>query len=414
MGPRRGGSSSSVGFLVAVLVIGCTPNRSFTPSLDASPGIVAPPPTTSSTTPPSPPTSSASASAVPIGPSPAWIERSLNEESGYVAGLAATGETDSLSFHALVSEEEVLDGGWDAEVYIRSRDAGQTWGERRLIRGTDSKIATAGRHIYVASYAYDCGGVGVVRNTDDGRAAAWSAPSCLTRNTDLNSEWAPEIAATGNRVYVTSVDQKTSDVVVWSSQDHARTWKRKVLGKAGLDDCCIGPLKVAAADALVAVAWTDGAVTKTRISSDGGTNWGGATNLPIRSLISASARDSRLSFGGTGSDWSNWASILSEGRWESVQVLSSKMLSDSVPDVGVVVLGPDGRLGVLHCEGSALDGMDDPVWVGSGDGGVMWGDPERLLGGCVDVPAMVWSADGMIAALIEGDDFESPVLAVRP
>lgn len=407
-----GARSSSVGLLVVALTIGCTPNTSFAPSIDsASPRLTAPSPTSTLA---GPPTTSASRSAVPIGPSPAWVDRSLKEESGFVAGLAATTQAGSLSFHALVSEEEVLDDGLDAEVYLRTRDEGRTWGERRLIRGTDSKIATAGQHVYVATYAYECGGVGVLRNNDDGRAAAWSVPSCLTRNRDLDSEWAPEITATASDVYVTSVDQETNDVAVWVSHDSARTWTRQVLGKASLDGCCIGPLKVAATNDLVAVTWTDGGVTMTRISSDGGSEWGGVTRLSIGYPTSASARDSRLAFGGAGPTGSSWASILSEGQWESVEVPSPQMRSDIVPDASSIALGPEMRFGVLYCESAASDGPNDPVWVAAVDGApdVNWGTPERLPGGCVDFPAVVWTDDGILATLIQGDE-ESPVLAVR-
>ena len=292
MGPRRGASSSSVGFLVVVLVVGCTPNRSFAPS-DASPGIVAPSSTKSSTTPPSPPTTSASASTIPTGPSAAWIGRSVDEGSGYAAGLAATGQTGSLFFHVLVSEEEVLDNGLDAEVYLRSRDAGRTWGERRVIRDRiqdrDGGPARLCRWLRIPMWWYRCGAKRR-RRSHPGlvRAVVSDAKRGLELGVGSRDRCRRE-----PRVRDFGRPRDERDVVVWSSHDHARTWNRNVLGNAGLDDCCTGPLKVTASDALVAVAWTDAGVTMTSISSNGGRDWGEATRLSIGSPTSASARGLR-------------------------------------------------------------------------------------------------------------------------
>ena len=334
------------------------------------------------------------------GSGSAWTIRPVPEyttSGGGAIARSVAGNADYLHVVAANLEEAWVNYD-DASVYLRTADEGLTWDQELMIGGAEPTVAAAGRHVYVAFQAYSCGGgVGVMRNGDHGRRAAWSTVSCLTRDRDINSMWAPAIAATGSLVYVTSIDPATGRAVVWSSRDHGRTWAKQRLGSSDAEGW---PPNVAATGAIAAVAWTNDGVARVRMTLNEGRDWGSPTRLATGSVTGTSAGGTRLAFSGIDG--------ACDGEADEGGIAWGKTWTDSGPWVDLkipgparscmsswgaaVVLGPGQELGLA----SYLDAESDRmVWRSSPDNGITWGSPEPFPGGGEKL-SLVWSDNGRI------------------
>jgi hypothetical protein len=411
----RAGAGCVVAAAVTVVIAACSPNPTQSPPASASlassvaAGTLVP----SGSPPPSVPT------PVPVASMGAWIVRPvLDYTTSGGADLASTVSGKTQFIHVVVSNlEEGMEGGFDASVYFRTRNAGLGWEDRLLIGGMSPRIAAAGANVYVAFEAYGCqGGAGVLRNSDHGRRGTWAPLTCVTRNQAMGSEDAPAIAATGSLVYVASIDEGTGRVAIGISRDRGRTWRRVDLGPARPDGSgIVGAVAVAATGRLAAVAWSDRGATFTRVSLDAGVHWGASSALPGR-VASASARGSRLAFGGAADDGSSsvfmWAA---RDGWGEIAVPAIPPTSPAEPRTATVALGAGTSVAVTHavCHSTDWAGVEgDTWWATSPDGGVTW-KPLEPLPVCAGDAPIVWGADGRAFLLVPGEE-EGYALAVHP
>ncbi len=209
------------------------------------------------------------------GSGTAWIEHDVPEYTAIVGGSAAiTVDGTTTYIHALTPLEDAL-AGEDASAYDRSGSDGKRWGQSLLLEGTSARVAGAGSYVYLVMDAYRCGGTGFMRNADHGRRKAWSPVQCLTRNLDLHSMNAPEVAATGSSVFVAGVVPRPKRVLLLVSRNHGSTWRSIPLGRAR-----DGEARVAASGRMAVVAWPDRDTVWATVSTDGGRTWRAAVRSP--------------------------------------------------------------------------------------------------------------------------------------
>ena len=320
-----------------------------------------------------------------------WIDRRVpTVVTAGGAELGRTVDSDRTYLHAVVANEEDACGTsadvQDGSVYLRTGSDGRNWGQRRRICGIDARVVAAGRHVYVAVEARRCGyGVGILRNNDHGRRAAWSSLGCLSRTP--NDMGRPGLGATGRFVYVGSANGRTGRVGVHISRDHGRNWNWVGLGWAYDDGEPGGDVAVAATGRSVAVAWTTRGVTRVRVSRDTGRHWARAVRLPA-GLTSASGRGARLALSGyDDAHRTAWVRVWSTGSGWHGSV--SPPGADGRP---LVALRGTSSLAVVSCARDATTDTWSPTWVTSPDDGLVWGTPELIPGTCAE--AFVWGPGG--------------------
>jgi hypothetical protein len=351
---------------------------------------------------PTPPTTQALA--------PAWVEHDLDADTtAGGADLAATVDGETTFVHVVASNlEEAWENGDDASVYLRTANEGRKWGKQLMIGGGSPRIATAGRRVYVAFAAYQCGGgIGVLRNGDHGLRRAWSDVTCLTRDQGGMSSLA--IAATRDRVYVASADDATGRVAVRVSDDRGRTWRRVRLGVAHInEDEEVGPVEVAANGSMAAVAWSDDGVVVARVSTDSGRHWRPVANVAPGSVHSASAHGSRVALAGFDGEGSPWVRVsTAAGDWRAIAIPEAGTRSMSDSWVAEVALGPGSGMALVTCAGG------DARWATSADDGATWEEPQRVRD-CPDEMSMLWTADGRAVLLHSDGDEVQYALAAGP
>jgi hypothetical protein len=357
------------------------------PASDGAPTATALGPAASSVPPtffPSEAPSSAPSTAPPKGLT--WTSRGIPEfttEGG--AGIAGTIDGATRYTHVVVSNlEEACCGGLDASVYDRTADDGASWGQRLLLRGVEPTVAGADGHVYVALEAYECRlGLGILTNDVHGRRGRWSATNCLTTDGELDSEWAPAIAATGSSVYVAAIDARTKRARVWTSSDNGRSWTDSALGPARPDaaGCCLGPVRVGATSEHVLVAWSDQGRVVTRISDDGGRTWAETTKLASGRVSGAAGASGHLAVAGTGSDRTAWIRAWSQqGGWLTVPLPTDGPASETPTGAAVAMnLDPAGALTYFACWLVGTDSTELRLSTASADG-LDWSTPEPAPG----------------------------------
>jgi hypothetical protein len=389
MGTTRAGQRST-GVLVAALAFAACQTTPL-PASDAAPTATATGAAASSvpsTFFPSEAPSSAPSAAPPRGLT--WTSRGIPEfttEGG--AGIAGTIDGATRYTHVVVSNlEEACCGGLDASVYDRTADDGASWGQRLLLRGIEPTVAAADGHVYVTLEAYECrSGIGILTNDAHGRRGRWSATNCLTTDGELDSEWAPAIAATGSSVYVAAIDARTKRARVWTSSDNGRSWTDSALGPARPDaaGCCLGPVRVGATSEHVLVAWSDEAKVVARISHDAGRSWEAATALAPGVVSTAAAAGARLAVTGTRTDQGAWIRAWSQqGGWVTVPLPTDGPASETPTGAAVAMnLDPAGALTYFACWLVGTDGTELRLSTASADG-LDWSTPEPAPGCAVE------------------------------
>ncbi len=132
-------------------------------------------------------------------------------------------------------------------------------------------------------------------STNNGAGGSWRSPVRLTSAT--GRAWTPLVAAAGSRAYFAYTDSNTGDIRLLITANRGVTWRNVKVGsttrKGG--NGYAGFPTVAATGSTVIVAWaaTDAIQIRSRISTDGGSTWGGsqvlasaATYVPDAAAIS--------------------------------------------------------------------------------------------------------------------------------
>jgi hypothetical protein len=308
--------------------------------------------------------------------------------------------------------------------FARSSNGGATWSAPFLINDSsevlgEPRVAASGNDVWVAFVRRytdpDTGSPGraiVVRHNDGhGSASAWGPRVRLT--TKDGNVRAPSIAVAGSSVYLAFSDLRTDTTRVLYSHNNGGTWTSITVGTGYEEDFEGVPVQVpmiAAAGENVVVAWlAAGNVATARVSTDGGDHWSDEVAVG-QGLSSAAARVGRLAVAGTKEGGIAWVRIWNDNAWGPEREVPSVMLGpETASAVNVdVALQSDRRVGVafsaqVDVDEETADTWEEITWVGSGDDGASWNDPQRVSRAGseteaydADRPSAIWLKSGRL------------------
>jgi hypothetical protein len=344
----------------------------------------------------------------------------------YTTGGTYTNDTQCSSNNACLSN-----------YYQRSADGGKTFGAPTQLprpantpteRGT---LAVTGKTLIVAEVTqglyYQGGGatfdvnapraVYVTRNTKHG-TGSWSNAVQLpgqsaSSRVDYVNAW-----ASGTNAYIVTTNVDTGDIWLWRSTDRGASWANPVpIGNTTFED--LAPISsggyvggfsglptIAASGSDVIVSWLDdpsGRVVS-RVSNDGGANWGAETQQVASGgadnsgYVQMDGRDTRVAVA-----WTTAAGAYLRIYDGSANTWGTTRTITTFPDAGVggslnvggegpmVALGPNAIVGVslsecnqltsgTGCSGNLTQGKarEQLVWWSSDDNGATWSAPTVL------------------------------------
>ena len=219
-------------------------------------------------------------------------------------------------------------------------------------------------------------------NTSNG-AGTWRSPLRLTSAT--GRAYAPAVAAAGSRAYIAYTDSNTGDVRVLITINRGLTWRNVRLGstsRKGTNGYAGFPT-VAATGSTVIVAWaaTDAIQIRSRISTNGGSTWGGSQVLTSAATYSpdATAIAGRLAVAWGTADGAA-VRVRSGGTWGPAREVG--LPDDGTPYASIaqptVVLNGTSRIGLSWVGCYAGCNASNVLWAETADNGASWYcDPGR-------------------------------------
>lgn len=226
-----------------------------------------------------------------------WYTRSTNYGKTWSSPRLVA---DGLDYH--VQSDIAVDGpnvhitwnsgAWESDIYtVRSRNSGKTWGPiRNLTNNTSTEtgprvevIGTGADAVVVVVWEGDDDDIRYRRSTNNGKT--WSKSKRIAKT--HGQSYAPDIAASGGRVYVAWVDQTLTpgvgEIYFKLSDDGGVTWRgwKRLSSTVGPSY----PPKIGAGGSMVDVAWAEGgATTEVFISrsSDSGNSWTDMKRITVK------------------------------------------------------------------------------------------------------------------------------------
>ena len=287
------------------------------------------------------------------------------------------------------------DGGpYQGVYYRRGNSTGTSWGTAKRLNGTTTHaatpaIATAGKYVYAAwrtelhaGAAYDPADARWLqfrRNVHYGDASEWRP----IKNLYVGRIDRPAIAASGSSVYIAYTDSVGGEVRVVKSSDAGATFgSAKAIGSTtGLSEGYAGFADIAVSGSTVVVAWQSGSGVLARVSTNGGSTWGGAVTMsstPDR-FLSVAAAGGRLAVAWSIPSMGGFTRVWKSGAWAPTRKFQAYTADDATPkgrELDVVLTGTS-RIAVAYTyclkQGCASSDGLDVRWRESNTNGQSWG-----------------------------------------
>ena len=220
-----------------------------------------------------------------------------------------------------VGSTTVKDAGpYSPVLYLRSSNGGTTWTSGTRLNPTNQHgvwpgVASYGSYVYaswvkvpkVVNWTLNGRRQIWFRSNSHGGAGSWGVAKAVTSSSSRVDF--PTIAAAGANIYIAYTDADTGVVRVLVSKNRGSTWTAIKLGtSAATSDAGghSGSPSVAVSGSTVIVAWVEnnaGSV-RARISTNGASSWGTATQITptSKSYPSAAANGARVGVGWIGAE----------------------------------------------------------------------------------------------------------------